>query len=112
MPEVAHAGKYHRHSVFVAVGDAVAVAYRTAGLDHGVYSFFVGYLNTVGEGEIGVGRHYGAMQIETETFRFCNSLFQRIDPRSLPHTATQQLTVMRKYYRGFAALKADTAAPA
>jgi hypothetical protein len=51
--------------MFIGCGDDLLVSHRSAGLDDGSHSCFGGGLHTIPEGEEGVGRQHGTVQVES-----------------------------------------------
>ena len=66
MFEVTDTGGDHGHSVSIAVVNSLLVADRAAGLDHCSDACLVGYFNTVGKREEGIGSHYSAIEVKPE----------------------------------------------
>ena len=64
MPEMPVAGEDHGDSCSIGGGDDFLVAHGTAGLDAGGNTGIDGRLQTIGEGEHGIGGDDGAFQIK------------------------------------------------
>ena len=64
MPEVAVAGEDHGHAGGVCGGDDFFVAHGSAGLDAGGGAGIDGGLESIGEGEHGIGGDDGAFEVE------------------------------------------------
>ena len=89
----------HRHSVLIAIVDAQFIFDRSAGLNHGFNTLFVGNFYTIWEGEKSIGSHYCALQIEIESFGFVDGLLQCIYTRCLSSYAGQKLSVFHQNNR-------------
>lgn len=60
MPEMPHAGEYHRHARLVGGGDGFSIAHRAAGLDNGGDAGSGRFRDRIGEGEEGIRGHHRA----------------------------------------------------
>ena len=76
MSKMSKSCKYHADSVFVAAVDGFLVAHRATRLHDGSYARFMSQLDTVLEGEEGIGGQNGTPQIEIERLGLLNGLAQ------------------------------------
>ena len=65
MPEMSCASEYHDNAVFVGRRDHLFVAHRATGLDHGFGTGFREYIESVTEGEEGIGGDTGIVERES-----------------------------------------------
>ena len=83
MPEMTHAGEYHGHAVFIGRGNHFLVTHRAARLNYRRDACLMGGIDTIAEGEEGIGGHDRALDFQF----FIGSLdagdFGRIYPRHL-----------------------------
>ena len=84
-------GKYHADAVFVTAVDGLLVAHRASRLHDGGDACFVGQLDTVLEGEEGVGSQDGTLEVEVERMGLFDGLTQRIHTRSLSNARGKEL---------------------
>ena len=94
MFEMADTGPHHFHFVCIAILERKMVVDRSSGLYYRGDAGFVCNFHAVGEREIGVRSHDGALQVETEALRFFNGLFQRVYARSLSYAVGAKLLVL------------------
>ena len=74
MFEVANTCQHHAHTLGIAVVNAVLVLDRAPRLYHRGDACFMGDGYAVGEGEEGIGSHYGTFQVEAKLIGFGNGL--------------------------------------
>src|SRR5690606_8394791 len=83
VPEVAHAGKYHGHAVFIGGGNDLVVAHGTARLDHRRDAGSYGGIDAVAEREECVRGHHRTAHLETGMFGLDGGDARRIDAAHL-----------------------------
>jgi hypothetical protein len=96
MFEMAKAGKHVCQVVFLAVFNAVFIAYGAAGLNKRGNTGFVAQFHAIGKGKERIACHYGAVQVEPELVRFFNGMAQRINAARLAATFANQLFVFNQ----------------
>src|SRR5688572_16342650 len=99
MPEMAYAGKGHRHSVLIGRGDRLIILYRAARLNYRRHTKFGSFVDVIAKREKCVRRQRRALKREVKSLGTHRRDADRVDAVHLTGTDAERLMFVCKHDR-------------